>query len=179
MAGFTKLQDTSKSGNFKTSEWFGSPDADDPGVQAWNKRSGGQMSTLGNVLQQVGKILTKIENIRVLKEQGTYQTEEQAQKSNVNTIPEVTVTSDPITVKLHSLIGRLQSFKGVLSISRDPDAKKWIDDEVKEITSAIDRIDDISDQNPGQRKNMEARYQRDVATFEQEVNQFQKDWVDA
>lgn len=180
MAGYSKLQGTAKSGLYKTHEWFGSPDSDDPGLAAWNRPEvGGQMGVLGNSLRSLESFVTKLENIQSLKDQGTYQDPGDAAKKNVITIPEVTLESDPLVTKLQGLIGRLNSFKGVLSISRDPQATKWIDEEIKEISAAQDRIDDVAEKEPAQRKNMDARYQRDVATFEQEVNQFQKDWVDA
>ncbi len=181
MAGLKQIQSTSGSGDFKTSNWFGSPDNDDPGVLNWNKPNGAGtvMGVLVNKIQSLDSVLKKLDTIKVMKEQGTYQSVEQQQQNKTITIPEVTLVSDPLVMKLQGLIGRLNSFKGVLSISRDPELTKWIDDEVKEISAAQDRIDDIAEKEPTQRKNMDARYQRDVATFEQEVNQFQKDYVDA
>src|SRR6185369_2037361 len=95
------------------------------------------------------------------------------------TMPEQTLTSDPLVVSLQGLINRLKSFLGVLSIARDPQAKKWIEDEIKEISAAQDRIDDVAENTPDQRKRMDARFKQDVGVFEQEVNQFETDWVNA
>jgi len=179
MAALNQIQNTSKSGAYKTSEWFGSPDANDPGLAAWNKRAGGMMGKLVNNLRSIEPLISKIENIRVLKEQGTYQSPEDAAKKNTITLPEQTLVSDPLVVKLQNLVNQLKAYMGVLSIARDPQAKQWIADEIKEISDTQDRIDDMSENTPAQRKQLDARLQQDVSTFEQEVSQFERDWVNA
>lgn len=163
----------SDSGAFEDSIWHSS-EHNAQSKALWKEYVSGLAGSFSAKIAQLDKLLAQQENIQVGREQGTYK----EPSSSVITIPEVTVASDPMVVKLQGLVGRLQSFKGVLSISRDPQATKWIDDEIKEISAMQDRIDDIAENQPAQRKTMDARYQRDYATFEQEVNQFQKDWVD-
>lgn len=72
-AGLSKIQSTNESGNFKTHNWFGSPDSDDPGLAAWNARAGGQLGALVNAVNGLGRVLTKLENISALEQTGQYQ----------------------------------------------------------------------------------------------------------
>lgn len=98
----------------------------------------------------------------------------QAPKTKPNTMKEVTIQGDPLSGKLGALISRLQAAKAVRSISGNPGAIKWIDDELKEIQGVQKTIDGL---DPAQRQAVETNLQNDISTYQQEVDQFYNEWV--
>jgi len=166
----------SDTGSFEDSIWH-SGVHNEQSKKLWAEHVAPSVGQFKALMTQLNDLLVKRDNVRVSTEQGNYDSPDQPAK--VITLPTQTIVSDPLIVKLEGLVSRLKSFLGVLSIARDPEAKKWIEDEIKEISAMEDRIDDVAENQPAQRKSMDARYQQDASTFENEVNQFQKDWVDA
>jgi hypothetical protein len=74
-AAFTRLQGVSNSGNFKGNTWVGNMlnlEPDESAVSAWNKRVGPAMTALSGAISTLGNITTKLENIEILRQQGTY-----------------------------------------------------------------------------------------------------------
>lgn len=169
----TWAQDT---GAFEDSIWHSS-DHNAQSKQRWASYVAPSIAPVKAAIEQLNDWLVKRDTIQTLKEQGEYKVEEENKQPI--TLPTVEVESDPLAVKLNTLVNRLKSYFGVLSISRDPAAKKWITDEIKEIEGMRDRIYEVSENQPAERKRMDARYQQDAAVFEQEVNQFETDWVNA
>jgi len=89
-------------------------------------------------------------------------------------VPEVKVEGDPMSGKLSILIKKLQAFLAVRSISRNPQAKKWINDEIAEIQESQRRLAGL---DPEQRKEIDAQIKSEVANFVNEVTQFYNQWV--
>jgi hypothetical protein len=81
---------------------------------------------------------------------------------------------DPMSGKLSTLIKKLQAFLAVRSISRNPQAKKWINDEIVEIQEAQKRLAGL---DPDQRKDIDAQVKSEIAGFVNEVTQFYNEWV--
>lgn len=180
MAGYAKLQGTSKSGNFKTHEWFGSPDSDDPGVLTWNKRAGGQMGVLGNTLRGLESILTKLENIKALKEQGTYETPEQQKNKGVVSIAPVEVKEGPLGAiyrQINSLKSQLNTWATYRSISSNPQAVQWIKEEIQSLDDIANRMDKIPE-NDASENEAAPNFQREVADEQKSIAEFKSGWVD-
>lgn len=134
LAALGKLQSTHNSGAFKTSEWFGSPDDDDPGLVNWNKNVGPIMSGLANKINSLGGPLTKIETIRMMKEQGTYKEPERPNTGGTGgtggagtvSIPTVTRPSNDIVGKAYPMLKRVDQFVGATR-----NAAPWLNDRQK------------------------------------------------
>ncbi len=178
LQGLQKIQSTSDSGNFKTKNWFGSPDNDDPGVLAWNARAGGVMGALVNTIYSVDPILKKIENIRILKEQGTYKDPGEVNKPL--TIAPVEIQEGPLGPvyrQINGLKRQLNTWATYRSIASDPEAAKWIVDEIKELDALITAMDKIPD-DPESEKEAASRFLSDVNTEAQHIAEFKTGWVD-
>lgn len=181
LAGLQKLQKTSKTGNFKTSNWFGSPDADDPGVLAWNKRAGGQMGSLVNSLNSLDSILTKLENIRALKEQGNYQEPVDEEKKNAPlTIAPVTISDGPLGQvyrQIANFKAQLNTWSTYRSISSDPQAANWIKEEIESLNDIAARMDKVPDNEEAEKEAL-PNFQRELADEQKSIAEFKTGWVD-
>lgn len=125
-ASLKKLQGTHNSGAFKTSEWFGSPDDDDPGLLNWNNHVGGVMSNLAMKINSLDSILTKLETIRNMKEQGTYVAPEPKKPEGQVSVPVVTRPKNDVVAKAYPLMQKADQF-----IAATQDAAPWLNDRQK------------------------------------------------
>lgn len=183
LLGLKQLQSTSSSGDFKTSNWFGSPDNDDPGVLNWNKPNGAGtvMGVLVSKINSLDNVLRKLDTIRIMKEQGIYKgTEGPSGQKGQLTIAPVTIQEGPLGPvyrQINSLQLQLNTWSTYRSISSDPEAAKWISDEIKELDGIKARMDKVPE-NEEAEKEAAPNFQREVDQEKAGINEFKTGWVD-
>lgn len=107
--------------------------------------------------------------------------EKPAAPAQVHTIPEVTVTGNPISGKIEEYLGKLVAYEGVVNSSRgfSPTERKqaldWIKSQKADFQKIQGAMNSIQDENA--KKAVAARFEREVNELVKEVDDFYASWI--
>ena len=135
----------------------------------WNKVNG----YLEAAKQEVSSVMETVKTLAMQMASGETPAEEDPGSGKYQ-MPEMTIQGDPLMGKLDNLINKLQAALSLRSISDNQQIAQWVNKEINTIKQEQDRISKIP---ADQRKEIESNLSQDIATYEQEVAQFYKEWV--
>ncbi len=167
----------SDTGAFEDSVWHSS-EHNEQSKQLWNNNVAPFINPFRNALAQLNSWLVKRDTIRTLVDQGTYKDPGEASKPI--TIAPVEIKEGPLGPvyrQINGLKRQLNTWSTYRSISSDPEAAKWIVDELKELEGIMNRMEKIPD-DPESEKEAVANFQNEVNKEMASINEFKAGWVD-
>lgn len=167
----------SDTGAFEDSVWHSS-EHNAQSKELWNSNVGPFVVVVRNAIKQLNDWLVKRDTIRTLVEQGTYQ--DPGEKSKPITIAPVEIHEGPLGPvyrQINGLKRQLSTWATYRSISSDPEAAKWIADEIKELDGIMARMEKIPE-DPESEKEAAANFQSEVSKEQASINEFKTGWVD-
>lgn len=167
----------SDTGAFEDSVWHSS-EHNEQSKQLWNSNVAPFINPFRNALAQLNSWLVKRDTIRTLVDQGTYK--DPGEVGKPITIGPVEIKEGPLGPvyrQINSLKMQLNTWSTYRSISSDPEAAKWVTDEIKELDGIAARMDKVPE-NEEAEKEAAPNFQSEVDKEKASIGEFKAGWVD-